>query len=76
MITDLTLPTRSRIAAIEFFLSRLSFGVNSARNVEVGAPSSKSESRLPHSGNVRNVISTKRNCKTAAGCWRVCVPMY
>jgi hypothetical protein len=48
-IADLTLPTRSRIAAIEFFLSR-----------QVGAPSSKSERRLPHSGKVRNAISTTR----------------
>ena len=44
----------------EFFLSRLSLGVDSARNVEVGAPSSKSGHRLPHSGKVRNAISTTR----------------
>jgi hypothetical protein len=36
-IADLTLPILSRIAAIEFCLSRLSRGVDSGRCVEVGA---------------------------------------
>ena len=53
-------PTGSRTGAIEFFLSRLSLGVESARNAEVGASSSKSEHGLSHSGKVRNVISTTR----------------